>query len=203
MNVFMIVVPIFALVGIWLLIYSRKRSSLLKDFARRRGLTYQGADEGSCEQILSQAFGLEAPLARGFSGVRDIVSDHEISIFRVTELLDLSPYGISQNIHYGRIAVLLDAPKEPDLFFMVEKQSKYSSIDPPEKNLRADKHFPALQKVIDLHPPPHNLSVTMKQGKALLYQIPMVTGSEKEVDLNYLYDLAKEISRSLTKGDAR
>jgi hypothetical protein len=201
-KVFVILVPIFALVGIWLFIYSRKRSGLLKDFAKKRGLTYQGEDEGSYEQILNQAFGLEAPLARGFSGVKDIVTDHEITLFRVTELLDLSPYGISQNTHYGRIAVLFDAPKEPDLFFEIKKQSEYRII-PPEKNLRADKYFLALLKVIDLHPPPHTLSLTMKQGKALLYLIPTVTGSEKETDLDHLYDLAKEISRYLAKGDVQ
>lgn len=202
-NVFLILAPIFAFVGIWLFIYSRKRSSLLKDFAKKRGLTYQGEDEGSYEQILNHAFGLEAPLARGFSGVRDIVTDHEISLFRVTELLDLSPFGISQNTHYGRIAVLFDAPKEPDLFFEIKKQSKYRSINPPEKNLPADKYVLALQKVIDLHPPPHTLSVTIKQGNALLYLIPIVTGSEKETDVEHLYDLANETGRYLTKGDVQ
>jgi hypothetical protein len=195
----MILVPTFALVGIWLLIYSRKRSNLLRDFAKKRGLTYQGVDERSYEHILDHAFGLEAPLARGFSGVKDIVTDYEISLFRVTELLDLGPYGISQNNHYGRIAVLLDAPKEPDLFFEVSEQSGYRSLNPARKNLGADKYFLALEKVIDLHPPPHTLSVTMKQGKALLYLIPVVTGSEKETDLDHLYDLAREIRRYLVK----
>ena len=199
MNVFIILVPVFALVGVWLLIYSRKRSSLLKNFAKKRGFTFQGKDEGSYEHILNQTFGLEAPLARGFSGVRDIVTDHVISLFRVTELLDLSPYGISQNTHYGRIAVLFDVSKEPDLFFEIKKQSEYRSI-PPEKDLRADRYFLALQKVIDLHPSPHTLSVTMKQGKALLYLIPMVTGSEEETDLDHLYHLANEIGRYLAKG---
>jgi len=43
----------------------------------------------------------------------------------------------------------------------------------------------------------------MERGKALLYLIPMVTGFEKETDLDHLYDLAKEISRYLIKGDVQ
>jgi hypothetical protein len=33
------------------------------------------------------------------------------------------------------------------------------------------------------------------RGKALIYLMPIVTGAEKEPDLEYLFDLAKEIKR--------
>ena len=195
MNIFLILFPLFALVGIWLLIYSRKRSQLLKNFGRKKGLIYLASDDGRLEQKLDQAFKLEPPLARGFSRIRDIVTDNNIFLFRVTELLDLVPYRVKEYAHSGHVAVAFSVPKEINLFFFLVNQSEYENIHPPGKNLDADQHFQVMQKIIKTNPPPHNLSVTIMRKKALIYLMPIVTGAEKESDLEYLFDLAKEIKR--------
>ena len=46
-------------------------------------------------------------------------------------------------------------------------------------------------------PTRHTLSVTLMSGQFLAYLEPMVTGSEKESDLSYLFELARNVKRSL------
>ena len=46
-------------------------------------------------------------------------------------------------------------------------------------------------------PPPHALSITVRNGKALIYPEPLVVGGEKEEDLDYLLSLAKKMNKLL------
>jgi hypothetical protein len=41
------------------------------------------------------------------------------------------------------------------------------------------------------------LSVTVMHGKFLAYLEPILTGAEKESDLNFLFELAKTVKRTL------
>jgi hypothetical protein len=120
MKVFFILIPIFVLIGLWLLIYSKRRSNLVKGFGTNNGLFYRQRDDGTLEQALTRAFALKAPLGRDFSRIRDIVEDDGICLFRVTEVLDLSHYGMPQNTHFGRIAVFFETKKDLESFFLVK-----------------------------------------------------------------------------------
>ena len=117
MKVFLILTPIFVLIGLWLLIYSRRRSRIVKAFCETNRFFYRFKDEGTLEQALNRSFALAAPLGRDFSRIRDIVEDDSIRLFRVTEALDLSSYGMPQNTHFGRIAVFLKQKRIVNCFF--------------------------------------------------------------------------------------
>lgn len=72
MNVALILIPVFVLVGLWLLIYSRRRSRLVKAFGGEKGLSYRhkdDKDDGALEQEHNRAFSLAAPLGRNFSRI--------------------------------------------------------------------------------------------------------------------------------------
>lgn len=198
MKVFLILTPIFVLIGLWLLIYSKRRSNLVKGFGAKKRLFYRQKDDGTLEQSLNGAFALTAPLGRDFSRIRDIVEDNGICLFRVLEALDLSHYGMPQNTHFGRIAVLFETKKDLELFFLVKNLKEIKPIIPNNAHqFAADPIFVKLKQIIRENPPSHTLSVTLMRGKFLAYLEPMVTGSEKERDLNYLFDLAKTVKRSL------
>lgn len=198
MKVFFILTPIFVLLGLWLIIYSKRRSNLVKGFGAKKRLFYRQKDDGALEQALNRAFALTAPLGRDFSRIRDIVEDGGISLFRVTEALDLSPYGMPQNTHFGRIAVCFETRKDPELFFLVKNAQEIKPIIPNDAHqIAADPIFVKLKQLIHENPPSHTLSATLMRGKFLAYLEPMVTGSEKESDLNYLFDLAKTVKRTL------
>jgi hypothetical protein len=198
MKVFLILTPIFVLLGLWLLIYSKRRSNLVKGFGAKKRLFYSQKDDGTLEQSLNGAFALTAPLGRDFSRIRDIVEDNGIRLFRVTEALDLSHYGMPQNTHFGRIAVFFETKKDLELFFLVKNAQEIKPIIPNNAHqFAADPIFVKLKQIIRENPPSHTLSVTLMRGKFLAYLEPMVTGSEKESDLNYLFDLAKTVKRSL------
>jgi hypothetical protein len=198
MKVFLILTPIFVLIGLWLLIYSRRRSRLVKAFGGTRGFFYCHKDDGTLEQALNRAFTLASPLGRDFSRIRDIVGDDGIRLFRVTEALDLSHYGIPQNTHFGRIAVFLETEKECELFFLAKNAQEIKLILPKDsRQIAADSVFAELIQIIKEYPPPHMLSVTVMRGKFLAYLEPKLTGSEKESDLNYLFELAKMTKRTL------
>jgi hypothetical protein len=198
MKVFLILAPIFVLIGLWLLIHSKRRSRLVKGFGGKKGFLYHHKDDGTLEQILNRAFALKAPLGRDFSRIKDIVENDGICLFRVTEALDLSYYGMPQNTHFGRIAVFFEIKKDLELFFLVKNAQEIKPIIPNNTHkFAADPIFVKLKQIIREIPPSHTLSVTLMRGKFLAYLEPMVTGSEKESDLNYLFDLAKTVKYTL------
>ena len=198
MKVFLILAPIFVLIGLWLFIYSRRRSRLLKGFGGKRGFFYRHEDDGTLQQALNHAFALTAPLGRDFSRIKDIVKDNGICLFRVTEALDLSYYGMPQNTHFGRIAVFFETKKDLKLFFLVKNAQEFKHIIPKDVHqISIDPIFIKLKQSINENPPPHTLSVTLMRGQFLAYLEPMLTGSEKESDLNYLFELAKIVKRTL------
>ena len=194
MDVFLILTPIFVLVGVWLFLYSRRRSQLVKRFAVSRGLLYRQEDDGTLEQSLNRAFSLQPPLGRSFYAIRDIVEGSRITLFRATEALDLSHYGMPQNTHFSRIAVLLATEWDEELYFLAKSPQAVTPIFPKDTGqIATDTVFNQLKQLIKDYPPPHLLSVTVMRGHVLLYLEPTLTGSEKETDLNYLFDLAKKI----------
>jgi len=198
MKVSLILIPIFVLIGLWLLIYSRRRSNLVKGFGAKKRLLYRHKDDGTLEQALNRAFALTAPLGRDFSRIRDIVEDDGICLFRVTEALDLSHYGMPQNTHFGRIAVFFETKKDLESFFLVKNAQEIKLIIPKDSHrIAADPTFVKLKQIINDNPPSHTISVTLMRGQFLAYLEPMVTGSEKERDLNDLFDLAKTVKRSI------
>ena len=198
MKVFLILTPIFVLIGLWLLLYSRRRSRIIKAFGETKGFFYRYKDEGTLEQALNRAFALAAPLGRDFSRIRDIVEDDSIRLFRVTEALDLSHYGMPQNTHFGRIAVYFETEKNWEFFFLTKNAQEIKHILPTDSNkMESDPIFAKIEQIIKENPPPHMLSVTVMRGNFLAYLEPMMTGSEKESDLNYLFELARMVKRTL------
>ena len=198
MKVFLILTPIFVLIGLWLLIYSRRRSRIVKAFGETKGFFYRYKDDGTLEQALNRAFALAAPLGRDFSRIRDIVEDDSIRLFRVTEALDLSHYGMPQNTHFGRIAVFFETEKNWELFFLAKNAQEIKHILPTDSNkMESDPIFAKIEQIIKENPPPHMLSVTVMRGNFIAYLEPMMTGSEKESDLNYLFELARMVKRTL------
>jgi hypothetical protein len=198
MKVFLILTPIFVLIGLWLLIYSRRRSRIIKAFGETKGFFYRYKDEGTLEQALNRAFALAAPLGRDFSRIRDIVEDDSIRLFRVTEALDLSHYGMPQNTHFGRIAVFFETEKNWELFFLAKNAQEIRHILPKDSHkMESDPIFAKLEQIIKENSPPHMLSVTVMRGNFIAYLEPMMTGSEKESDLNYLFELARMAKRTL------
>jgi hypothetical protein len=198
MKILLILTPIFVLAGLWLFFYSRHRRRLVKAFGEKKLFSYRHKDDGTLEPALNRAFALTAPLGRDFSKVRDIVEDDGICLFRVTEALDLSYYGMPQNTHFGRIAVFFETKKNLKLFFLVKKALEIKHIIPKdEHHVATDPIFVMVKQIISNNPPPHTLSVTLMRGKFFAYLEPLLTGSEKESDLNYLFELAKHIKRTL------
>jgi hypothetical protein len=180
------------------LIYSRRKSRLIQAFGREKGLSYRHADDGALEQQLNHAFNLAAPLGRDFSRIKDIVKDNDICLFRATEALDLSHYGMPQNTHFSRTVVFSITEKDSEMFFLTKNAQEVTHIFPKDSNqITSDPVFTKLKKLIEENPPPHMHSLTIMRGKFLAYLEPMLTGSEKKSDLNYLFELAKTLKRAL------
>ncbi|WP_298037359.1 hypothetical protein [uncultured Desulfuromonas sp.] len=198
MNTALILIPAFSFVGLWLLIYSRRRSRLVKTFGAKKGLSYRHRDDGALGRELNRAFALAAPLGRDFSRIRDIVEGGGIRLFRATEALDLSPYGLPQNTHSGRIAVFFETEKDGEAFFLAKDARDIRHVLPWSTGpAEPDPGLTGLMQIIDGNPPPHQLSVTVMGGRFLAYLQPMLTGGEKESDLDYLYRLATRAKQTL------
>ncbi len=199
MKVFFILLPLFLAVGVYLLVYGRKRAAMMREFAARRGLKHLSGDDIGLTGELNGKFGLSGGRARSFSKVRDIVASDEVLLFRCVELLDLNPYRKSAATHHGRIAVTFKVPEDVDLFVSRDPDGTYRSVYPPAADLSRERLFPAIKEVVEKDPPPHVLSMTFREGRALLYLLPLVVGSEKREDLDYLFRTAERLSSTLEK----
>jgi hypothetical protein len=201
MTVFWILGTTFVALGIYLYAYSRKRSRLIRDFALSKGLRYSRKAGAALEEELEKAFSFDIPgIVRNFGRIRDVVENKGITMFRATELLDLTPYGRSQNTHFGRIAAYFDAPVTPEMFFLVTKAGELTNRHPTEAIPAEDASFIKIKEVLEKSAPRHRLSVTLMRGKAILYLEP-VFGSEKKEDLDYLFELAVAIHKQLWSND--
>jgi hypothetical protein len=194
-TVFFILLPIFVAVGIYLIIYNKKKSAVFRNFCSARGLRYQKKDDGQIEKALTEKLRIEEPnYTRAISGVKDIIRYGEILIFRCTELLDLYKYGNPQTTHFPRAALSFEAPHDASLFFIFfPKTGEYKSFYPPDKNLNEDKYFQNIKSILPDLPPPHPVSITLSRGTAFIYLEPLVVGREKESDLDYLLNLGKKL----------
>ena len=198
MKILLLLTPLFLLVGGWLFYYSSRRSRMLQEFSAKLGLVYQSADDGRLERQLNCALQLEAPLGRDFSRIKDLADADGIQLFRVTEALDLSPYGLPQNSHFGRIAVSFSVASQAQLFFLARGSKEFRPIVPNTVAQTADiPEFQCLQQLISSFPPPHTLSLTLMRGRLLAYLERLVTGSEKEPELSYLLEFAQHARRKL------
>ena len=197
--VWYILVPLFVAVGVYLLIYSRRRRAMLKRFARERGLSYRPRDEQGLADELTEKLAVDGEgLVRAFMGVKDLVSDGRVTLFRCTELLDLNPHRRAQDPHGNHICVLFEAPEEIDLFFRMERDGEVRNLHPPGKVLGEDEAFGRISQVLHKDPPPNGLTVSFRNGKALIYANPLVTGGEKREDLDYLLRIGRRLDEALT-----
>jgi len=193
-TVFYILIPIFVAVGIYLIIYNKKKSALFKNFSSARGLQYQKKDDGQIERALTEKVKIEeSNYVRAISGVKDIVRYGEILIFRCTELLDLDKYGKPQTTHFPRVVLSLNAPQDASVFFIFfPKTGQYKSCYPTDKNLDEDRHFQNIKSLLRELPPPHPVTITLSRGTAFIYLQPLVVGGEKDRELDYLLNLGKK-----------
>jgi len=198
MKVLLLLTPLFVLVGFWLYFYSNRRSRLIQEVSAKLGLAYHAKDDGSLEQCLNQAFQLEAPLGRDFSQIRDVADAEGIKLFRVTEALDLSPHGLPQNSHFGRIAVFCPIPSHANFYFLTRGGQELRAIVPQTaQQISSEPAFQAIYQVLCTFPPSHLLSITLMRGCFLAYFEPLLTGSEKIPELLYLLQLAQRVRRAL------
>jgi hypothetical protein len=199
MTVFWLLVPIFVAVGVYLIWYSRRTRRLVVDFARGKGLQYHQSDGGQLAGVLDSALSLEQPgLVRSFDRIRDIVYDQDtIALFRTVELLDLNPHGTSESTHHSRVAVTFEVPQQHDLFALVSpdlgcRSRLGSASGVPEEAVGM------IRNALQGRPPRCPLSVTLKRGRGLVYLEPLVTGSVRSEDLDYLIAVGRAIRKEFT-----
>lgn len=186
----------FAAVGLYLVLYARRRAGTVRDFARSRGYPWRARDDGSLEEELQEAFRIDEPgCVRTFDRPRDVVSIPGGTLFRAVELLDLNPHASVYDSHQARVAVLL--PEGPDFegIFMVTSDLEVRQRYPREET-SGGAGVVALLKDAGVRAPPHPLSLTFMRGRGLAYLQPAVVGSVDAQGLAYLADLAERLSLS-------
>jgi len=191
-TVFYILIPAFLLVGLWLIYYNRKKSEMMRMFAAKRGLKYSRRSPGLDDE-LDRVFRLETPFARAFMLVKDVITDGPVRLMRLTELLDLSPYGTSQNTHFRRLAAYFPGPAGPDLILGFRHGGPDPRVMyPVGTNVSGDERVKRLLELVSESPPPHPLTITLMGGRALAYLEPLMVGSEGEPEADYLLKFAKK-----------
>ncbi|MFC1703280.1 hypothetical protein ACFL1E_00660 [Candidatus Omnitrophota bacterium] len=186
-------------VGIYLIIFNKKKAAAMKEYSAKRGLMYKQKDDGQIENELSEKLDIdEEGKCRAFSHVGNIITDGVVTLLTCLEFLDLARHRRAASPQVRRVAVTFDVTVDASLFFLYDPKNRSSkSRYPANKNLEADSYFQKIIPVIETSPPPHFLTITLSRGKAFIYLEPMVLGSEKESDFDYLLDLGKKLKNSL------
>lgn len=184
----------FGLVGVHLVLYSRRQSRLVRRFAESRSYSYSERDDGRLERELRDGFELrESACRRAFSRIRDVVSLERGELFRAVELLDLSPYGSAEDSHRARTAVRFPAGSLAAGIFHVAQDLAIRQRYPRNDRSQAAEVAGLLHSA-GVACPPHAMSLTLSRGQGIAYLEPLVTGSLNEDHLSYLVDLASRLS---------
>lgn len=187
--VFVILGAAFAGVGVHLLLWSRRKTRLLRRFAAERGLAYRRRDDGRVARAVNDCVAIDdAGMGRGFGRVRDVVELGHGTLFRGVEALDPVPRGNPQNTHHARTAVLFPTSLDVTGMFLVHPGGEVEQRHPGAPS-RATELRSALARA-SVPTPPCPLSLTLARGRALIYLEPVVTGALSEEHLDYLAGVA-------------
>jgi hypothetical protein len=158
--VFVLLGIAFAAVGVHLVLFARRRAAVLRRFAQSRGLRFEARDDGSLEQQLGRAFGIEDPgCARAFGQIRDIVCLPQGKVFRAVELSDLNRHASVESPHHARAAVLFPGNPSWSGIFHVSGDLAVHQRHPQERGA-ADVGIRRLFEQAGVAAPPHPLSLT-------------------------------------------
>jgi len=192
--VFWLLVPLFVAIGIYLVLYSRRRKRMLEAFAKTHRLSVRPEYESDLQKKLDDCFSLEAKgLVRSFAQLSSIVDGGRVCLFRAVELLDINPHAQSYSTHYPRIAAVFDMPTRlSDAFFVLDKTMRVNQRLPETEPPNSDG-VETLKRIAQSCEARHSLSVTFAHGHGLIYFEPLVTGGETMSDVNSLYCIAQKM----------
>jgi hypothetical protein len=194
--VFSILGVAFVAVGVHLILYARRVSRRLRRYADSHGLIWHARDREDLESQINETFDLpETGLVQNFGRVRDVIRFDAGTLFRATELLDLTPHGSATNPHSSRVAVLFDLAGAPEGIFMVSPSLEVRQRYPLEGRDETQR-VAGLFRSPGVPAPPHPLALSLRDGRALAYLEPLVAGSVSDSDLDYLMRLARGLPGS-------
>jgi len=193
-SYFYIFLGVAVAVSIHLYFYGRRRRAMLEKFARNKGLKYSSKDlnDQLADELTEKLKFNDYGRARGFSRIRDIGTDGEVSIFRCIQLLDTAKYGNSNQSHNSSICVTFNVPEALDLFVLYQGGCYFNALSRSQK-IKDQNALQRVREVVGSFPPKHTLSITLRKGRGLLFLYPLVTGSEKYPELEYLFELGHRL----------
>ena len=195
--VFAILGVAFVAVGIHLFLYSRRVSRRIRRYAEGRGLSYRPRDDEGLETTINDNFEIpEKGLTQNFGRLRDTVRFDDSVLFRAVELLDLNPWGSAANPHAARVAVLFDLDGAPDGIFTISPSLAVNRRYPLEGTDQSGR-LAELLRTPAVEPPPHPLTISLRNGRAIAYLEPLVAGSVKETHLDYLTALPGRLQKAV------
>lgn len=197
--VFWILVPLFLAIGVYLILYSRRRRKLLESFAREQHLRIRPERRQEIENNLNRCFSLEQPgITRNFGRLSSLIDGGSVWIFRAAELLDLDPYGSPPSTNFYRIAALFPvAGSNHDEFFLLDKHMRSYRMG-PGKSPPNPEIVAMTKRIWRRCNARHPLSVTLVSEYGLIYFEPFVVGGETKNDVTSLYCIAKSMQEKLS-----
>jgi hypothetical protein len=189
---------IFLALGGYGAIHSIKKQNLIKELAKKNNLAFKNKETKLLERKLNKKLAIEGKgKMRSFIKIKDLVKDHEVSVFRYIELLELGKEYSDEKPHRDRIGASFEVPSDIDLFFVTDKEKEFVSLYPEGKVLSIDTYFQKIKPILDKSPHEKPVTVSFRRGRALLHVNPPASGGESIEDLQYLFDLSKKIKEAV------
>ena len=189
----------FAAVGLYLVWYSQRRKKMLTMFAAEHGFAMGRNSTAQLEHSLAQClrFDIEG-IVREFGQLSTTVHAGTVQIFRAVELIDLSPNTQPDSTHFSRIAAHFDISNEYDEYFLLRYSQGVANLHPihDSPNRNAVQIASDIARTCEAR---HTLSITLRNGKGLVYFEPTVTGGENKADIEALYCIAKAMKDAYAK----
>jgi hypothetical protein len=130
-------------------------------------------------------------LYRRFSKIDNMITDGKVVFFSAKE--NLGHYNC-KNMYNPHIYLFMDTDIKENLFFAIKKDGKIKNYYPLTTTLDKNQNFRKIyQKIKDLNPK-HHISVQIQNQKMLVMLQTLVVGGEKENDLNFLFEIYKNLS---------
>jgi len=192
-----LLISLFVVVGIHLLLYSKKRHLLINEFAKKNGLELLPVEHSvRLEEELNSSLSLDGNGAvRKVMKLKDLVAGQGITIFRCIELLKFGPTPSNTPHHQNHVASTFIVPEKINLFFSINQAGEFRPWYPRDYPLKEDPYFQKLIPVLNGIRPPREVTITLRNERGFIYNNPLVTGGEKMDDLDYLYQLSIKIKQ--------
>lgn len=184
----------------WLALHGWRQGRVLRRWASGNGFEVRARGGPGTERLLEPFRRDDEQIVRELGRVREVVElDAGVRILRCEERVDLTPWSSGAGPAKTRVAAVFPAEEGEETYSVFGRDARPTSSRPPGLRFADPAVAEKLRRRIP--GPPHPLSVTLSEGRGLVYLLTP-SGDVSADDLDYLAEAARRLAGGASDGGA-